>query len=190
MPAPVERMMAPDMFSGWGVRTLSTHESRYNPLSYHLGSVWPHDNSMLISGFRRYGQNEAALSIFEALCAAAGGFRNQRMPELYCGFARGAEETHPVPYPVACSPQARAAGAIPYGLTCLLGLAADATEGVLRVLEPCLPEWLDRLRLQGLRVGETSIDLDFERDAHRKVQFHCSPVKGILRVERISELPV
>ncbi len=185
-----QRMMAEDMFSGWGVRTLSTRERRYNPLSYHLGSVWPHDNAMLLSGFRRYGLNEPALRIFEALCAAASGFRNQRMPELYCGFPRGAEETHPVPYPVACSPQAWAAGAIPYALTSLLGLAADAPEGVLRILEPCLPDWISRLQLSGLRVGQALIDLVFERDARGNVQFESSHCTGELRVERIHELPV
>jgi len=186
--AVARRMMAPDMFSGWGVRTLSARERRYNPLSYHLGSVWPHDNAMLCAGFRRYGQNDAALRIFEALCAAASGFRNQRMPELYCGFERSAEETHPVPYPVACSPQAWAAGAIPYALTSLLGLVADAPAGVLRILDPCLPERLGRLRLTGLRVGEATVDLSFERDAHGEVQFEATVARGTLRIERIGEL--
>jgi len=177
------RMMAPDMFSGWGVRTLSSKERRYNPLSYHLGSVWPHDNALLCAGLRRYGRNESALRIFDALCAAASGFRNERMPELYCGFARSAEETHPVPYPVACSPQAWAAGAIPYALTSLLGLAADAPEALLRICDPLLPEWIGHLQLCGLRVGDASVDLTFERDAHGQVQYDAAVRSGTLRVE-------
>ncbi|HEY7929541.1 MAG TPA: glycogen debranching N-terminal domain-containing protein [Steroidobacteraceae bacterium] len=180
------RMMAPDMFTGWGVRTLSSKERRFNPLSYHLGSVWPHDNAMLCAGLRRYGQNESALRIFDALCAAASGFRNQRMPELYCGFTRSAEETHPVPYPVACSPQAWAAGAIPYALMSLLGLAPDAPAAQLRICDPCLPEWLGRLQLCGLRVGGASVDLLFERDAHAQVQFEATVRSGTLRIERIT----
>jgi glycogen debranching enzyme len=155
-------------------------------LSYHLGSVWPHDNSLLCAGFRRYGQNDAAIRIFDALCAAAGGFRNQRMPELYCGFPRGAEETHPVPYPVACSPQAWAAGAIPYALTSLLGLAPDALEGHLRLVDPCLPAWLGRLRLERVRVGDATVDLSFERDTHDALQFEAQVRSGTLRVERIA----
>lgn len=186
--AVARRMMQPDMFSGWGVRTLSSKERRYNPLSYHLGSVWPHDNALMCAGLRRYGQDEAALRIFDALCAAASGFRNQRMPELYCGFARSREETHPVPYPVACSPQAWAAGAIPYALTCLLGLAADAPAGVLRILDPCLPPHIGHLRLAGLRVGDATLDLCFERDARGQVQFEATVRSGTLRVERIREL--
>ena len=180
-----QRMMAPDMFSGWGVRTLSSRERRYNPLSYHLGSVWPHDNAMLCAGLRRYGHDESALRIFDAVCAAASGFRNQRMPELYCGFARSAGESHPVPYPVACSPQAWAAGAIPYALMSLLGLAADAPAAHLRICDPCLPEWVGRLQLCGLSVGQASVDLAFERDAHGQLQFEAAVRSGTLRVERI-----
>jgi glycogen debranching enzyme len=157
-------------------------------LSYHLGSVWPHDNSLVCAGFRRYGRNDAALRLFDALCAAASGFRNQRMPELYCGFARGAEESHPVPYPIACSPQAWAAGAIPYALTSLLGLQPDALAGRLRLVDPCLPAWIERLRLERLRVGEATLDLSFERDAHNELQFEAEIRSGTLRVERVAAI--
>ncbi|HLK71761.1 MAG TPA: glycogen debranching N-terminal domain-containing protein [Steroidobacteraceae bacterium] len=184
--AVAQRLMQPDMFSGWGVRTLSSREQRFNPLSYHLGSVWPHDNSIICAGFRRYGQNDAALRIFDALCDAARGFRNQRMPELYCGFERGAEESHPVPYPVACSPQAWAAGAIPYALTSLLGLTPDACANTLRVIDPILPEWLSRLQLTGLRVGDAQVDLTFERDAHGTLQLDSKLRCGTLHIERAS----
>lgn len=171
--AVIRRLMAADMFSGWGVRTLSANEVGYNPMSYHRGSVWPHDNALLCAGFRRYGDDQAALRIFEALYAVAAGFRNHRMPELYGGFERSAEESHPVPYPVACSPQAWAAGWIPYALVSLLGLQADALGNRLRVVRPCLPQWLERLALEGLRVGSARVDLLFRRGAGGAPRGRC-----------------
>lgn len=179
----IHRMMAADMFSGWGVRTLSAHEIGYNPMSYHRGSVWPHDNSLLCAGFRRYGDEEAALRIFEALYAAASGFRNHRMPELYCGFERSAEESHPVPYPVACSPQAWAAGSIPYALVSLLGLQPDALGAHLRIVRPCLPRWLERLALQGLRIGSSQVDLLFQRAGGGQLEVDSQVRAGTLQVE-------
>jgi glycogen debranching enzyme len=180
--AVIQRMLAEDMFSGWGVRTLSSREKRYNPLSYHLGSIWPHDNSLLCAGFRQYGANDEALQIFNALFDAASGFRDHRMPELYCGFARGAEESHPVRYPVACSPQAWAAGSIPYALTSLLGLQPDAPEGRLRIVDPCLPDWIDQLTIARLRVGPACVDLRFERDSHGHLRADSSVREGTLTV--------
>jgi glycogen debranching enzyme len=157
----VERLMAPDMFSGWGIRTLSSQQPGYNPMSYHLGSVWPHDNALILAGFRRYGHDVAALRVFDALFDAASRFRDYRMPELYCGFGRRAGEPQPIRYPVACSPQAWAAGAIPHALWNLLGLRADALRGRLRITRPCLPAWLDWLELHDKRVardGEPRVD--------------------------------
>jgi glycogen debranching enzyme len=175
-------MMAADMFSGWGVRTLSMRERRYNPLSYHLGSVWPHDNSLLCAGFRRYGADREALAIFDALFAAATGFRNLRMPELYCGFARSPEESQPVPYPVACSPQAWAAGAIPYALASLLGLEPDALAGRLRLTEPCLPDWLDRLEFNRVQIGRARVDLTFERGRNGRIEVGNRVREGTLQI--------
>jgi glycogen debranching enzyme len=159
----VDRMLARDSFSGWGVRTLSAHERAYNPMSYHRGSVWPHDNAMLIEGFRRYGHDEAALRIFDALFDAASSCRNDRLPELFCGFPRTERESAPVPYPVACNPQAWAAGALPYAVYTLLGLSADAARKRLVVRRPCLPERIDTLEVRGLRVGGTEVELSVER---------------------------
>jgi glycogen debranching enzyme len=180
--AVIERMMAPDMFSGWGVRTLSSNAVRYNPLSYHLGSVWPHDNSILCAGFRRYRGNRAALQIFDALFAAASGLRDHRMPELYCGFERSIEQSQPIPYPVACSPQAWAAGALPFALTSLLGLQPDAMHRRLQIIDPCLPGWLDRLALDNVQVGDACVDLQFERSGTQRVEVEARVRSGELRV--------
>jgi glycogen debranching enzyme len=98
----VERLMQPDMFSGWGIRTLSAHAAAYNPIGYHLGTVWPHDNSLILAGFRRYRHDAAALEVFDALFDAASLFRGYRLPELYCGHDRRESEDGPIPYPVAC----------------------------------------------------------------------------------------
>ncbi|MGH7928338.1 MAG: amylo-alpha-1,6-glucosidase, partial [Candidatus Binatia bacterium] len=119
-----ERIMQDDMFSGWGVRTLATSELRYNPVGYHVGSVWPHDNSMIGTGLRRYGFDEPALRIFEGLVEAAMHL-DHSLPELFSGFSR-ADYGEPVRYPVACHPQAWAAVAIPYLLGNLLGLVPQA----------------------------------------------------------------
>jgi glycogen debranching enzyme len=181
-----ERLMADDLFSGWGVRTLSSTETRYNPLSYHLGSVWPHDNSIILRGLRRYGHNGAALRIFDALFAAACGFPDHRMPELYCGLARREADRHPARYPVACSPQAWAAGALPYALVSLLGLEPDALAGCLYVCDPCLPEWLERITIQQIRVGAALLDLTFARQgAHVDVDVRLC--QGQLQVKQVKK---
>ena len=120
-----DHLLSSEMFSGWGIRTLSATALRYNPLAYHLGTVWPHDNSLIAAGFKRYGFNDAALRIFTAMMESATQFENDRLPELFGGFSREADRA-PVSYPIACSPQAWAAGTIPYLLTAILGLEPDA----------------------------------------------------------------
>lgn len=159
----VERLLAPDMFSGWGIRTFSADARPYNPMSYHVGSVWPHDNALIVAGFRRYGHDEPALQLFDALFAAASWCRNYRLPELFCGYPRSEREGGPVPYPVACSPQAWAAGALPYALWNLLGLSADAARGRLMLRRPRLPRELDALELRNLRIGRATVDLRLKR---------------------------
>ena len=158
----IDRLMAPDMYSGWGVRTLSAEERAYNPIAYHLGTVWPHDNSILAAGFRRYGRDEEALRIFHGLFDAAFHFHAHQLPEVFCGFSRQEYEI-PVNYPVACHPQAWAAGALPFLVTTLLGLEPDAFGKRLRIAHPVLPQGLDRLDVKGLRVGKASVDLAFQR---------------------------
>lgn len=160
-----ERLMRPDMFSGWGIRTLSTTSLCFNPLSYHLGSIWPHDNALIVGGLRRYGHDDAAKRVFGALYEAAGSFRDQRVPELYCGYDRDPAEASPVGYPVACSPQAWAAGALPYALWQMLGLRARTLERKLVLQRPCLPRQVEWLEILGLTVGDDTVDLRFERNA-------------------------
>jgi glycogen debranching enzyme len=155
-------LMAEHMFSGWGVRTLSDRNPAFNPLGYHTGSVWPHDTAMFACGLRRYGFDEEFLRVFDALLEAASRFDDYRLPELFGGFARRPGED-PVPYPVACRPQAWAAGSIPWLLAACLGLEPDALDGRLKVVRPLLPRWLGRLSLEGMRVGDALVDLRFER---------------------------
>ncbi len=158
----VARLMKEDMFSGWGVRTLSTGERRYNPVGYHLGTVWPHDNALLAAGFRRHHEDEAALEIFTAISEAAMHFRHHRLPEALAGFGREDFQV-PVHYPVACHPQAWAAGAVPFLLTTCLGLEPDAFNNRLQIVRPRLPQFVDRIALCGLRIGRGTADLEFRR---------------------------
>ena len=177
------RLLQDDMFSGWGIRTLSSREQRYNPLSYQLGSVWPHDNALILAGLKRYGCLKEAERVFAALQDAAGGLRGHRLPELYAGLARGPDELHPVRYPVACSPQAWAAAAMPYALASLLGLEPDAPAHRLRIVDPRLPPRIDRLSLAGVRVGEAIADLSFLRASDNNVAVSWLVRRGPLIVE-------
>jgi glycogen debranching enzyme len=173
-------LMAEHMFSGWGVRTLSDRNPGFNPLGYHTGSVWPHDTAMFACGLRRYGFDEDFLRVFDALLEAASRFDDHRLPELFGGFTRRPGED-PVPYPVACRPQAWAAGSIPWLLTACLGLEPDALHGRLRVVRPLLPGWVDRLSLDGMRVGDALVHLRFER-AGRQVVLADARIDGDLQL--------
>lgn len=159
-----KRLMEEDMFNGWGIRTLSAREKAYIPIAYHLGTVWPHDNAFIATGFRRYGFDDAALKVFEGILDAATHFHSYRLPELFAGFGRR-DYTVPVSYPVADHPQAWAAGATPYMLTTLLGLVPEGFNNQLRIVKPILPRFIHHLDLKGVRVGSGSADLRFERDA-------------------------
>ena len=161
--AVAERLLAPDMFSGWGVRTLSSECPAYNPMSYHNGSVWPHDNAIVAAGLKRYGHLEEVLRIATCLFEVAADARDARLPELYCGFVRS-EQAAVVAYPVACIPQAWAAAAPFLVLQAMLGISANAPAQALTIERPALPDWLGRIRLERLRVGEASVTLDFRRD--------------------------
>ena len=160
--AVVERLMAEDMFGGWGVRTLANTNPAYNPMSYHCGSVWPHDNAIIASGFRRYGFRDAATQVASALFDVARGAPDSRLPELYCGFKR--VSAAPVPYPVACVPQAWSAATPFLLLQTLLGLQADARSGSLTVHHPLLPDWLEEVQLSRLRIGNARVALRFRRE--------------------------
>ncbi|HXK32490.1 MAG TPA: glycogen debranching N-terminal domain-containing protein [Dehalococcoidia bacterium] len=156
------RLLSPPMFSGWGVRTLENTHPRYNPIGYHVGSIWPHDNSIAAMGLKMYGFEEEAGTIATALFDTAAAFPYFRLPELFSGDARS-EHNSPVPYPVACRPQAWAAGAIPYITQAMLGLQAEAPAKRLRVVSPRLPRWLDWIQVRDIRVGRGSVTLQFRR---------------------------
>lgn len=157
------RLLAPDMFSGWGIRTLSKTAAAYNPMSYHNGSVWPHDNALIAAGLKRYnfarGTNRVATALFDAAIHAD----YMRLPELFCGFTRRSPN-RPVSYPVACSPQAWAAGSPFLMLQAILGVSARAHENLLTVHMPHLPVWLNTVELRGLRVGTDRISMVFRRE--------------------------
>jgi glycogen debranching enzyme len=165
-----QRLLGEGLFSGWGIRTLSSAESYFNPMSYHCGSVWPHDNALIGYGMARYGFQEEASKIFQALYDSAIHFRDYRFPELFCGVERRVKGD-PVHYPVSCSPQGWAAGAPFLLLTGLLGLRPSAETDELAIVDPCLPPFLDRLRIDNLRIGSSRIALEFERKDERT---HCN----------------
>jgi glycogen debranching enzyme len=156
--AVVDRLTGPGLHSGWGIRTYAAGQPGYNPLSYHVGSVWPHDNALIIAGVKRYGFDAQANLLAGELFEVAQHFPDFRMPELYCGFDR-ASVAVPVPYPVACSPQAWSAAAPLLIIRSMLGLRARADEGVLELIRPHLPTWLGKLTVSNLRVGSASVDL-------------------------------
>ncbi|HEX8989876.1 MAG TPA: glycogen debranching N-terminal domain-containing protein [Rhodocyclaceae bacterium] len=157
-----DRLLRPDMFSGWGIRTLSTQERRYNPIGYHDGTVWPHDNAIAAAGFRRYGCIDHLGKVVDGIVDAAGHFAHERLPEVFAGFPR---EEFPVPvhYPVACHPQAWAAGAVPFMMESALGLRPHAFAHALRIVRPTLPGTVRQLTLARLRVGDAVVDVTFRR---------------------------
>ncbi len=158
----VQRLMASDMFSGWGIRTLSQREKGYNPIGYHVGSIWPHDNAMIADGFRRYGFQDEALQLFMGVFEAAMNFQEFQLPELYSGFSRE-QYNVPVHYPAACHPQAWAAGSIPYLLCSLLGLQPHAAERKLEIQQPTLPPSVSTLDIAGLHVGPFKVNIRYGR---------------------------
>jgi glycogen debranching enzyme len=180
-PQIAERLMAPDMFCGWGIRTLSSDSVAYNPMSYHNGSVWPHDNAIAAAGLKRYGFDEAAARIADGLFDMAAGARDHRLPELFCGFDRS-ESSSIVPYPVACVPQAWAAAAPLLLVQSLLGITAHAPENGLTVSRPRLPERLGSLDVAGIRVGDAHASVSFTRTGPEGTAFALRAVEGDLQV--------
>jgi len=158
----VDHLLRPSMFSGWGIRTYGADQRGYNPIGYHTGTVWPHDTSLIAAGFKRYGFDDASNRLAGQMMEAAQGFPDYRLPELFCGFDKTDAHT-PVPYPVACSPQAWAAGSSFLFLETMLGLRAHAERNELELLHPHLPDWLGKVTLTDLRVGDASVDLLFHR---------------------------
>jgi glycogen debranching enzyme len=179
-------LMSQALYSGWGVRTVATDASLYNPMSYHNGTIWPHDCSIVAAGLARYGMSSYAGRIFTGMFHAACHFSNFRLPELFCGFQRHAGEG-PVTYPSACTPQAWSSGAVFLMLEATLGVDINAPAGVVSVRQPYLPEWLDRVTLNNLAIGDCRATLEFRR---RKdgVEVGLTQVQGNLRLSRTDRM--
>jgi glycogen debranching enzyme len=155
-------LMGPSFFSGWGIRTVAREEHRYNPMSYHNGSVWPHDNALIAAGFARYGYKHAIDRVFKGMFDAASYMDLRRLPELYCGFQRG-RQRGPTLYPVACSPQAWAAGTPLMLLQSSLGLEFDPGRNEILLRKPRLPAFLEEVTLRHLNLGQSTVDLMLRR---------------------------
>jgi glycogen debranching enzyme len=173
-------LMSQQFFSGWGIRTLPTGAARYNPMSYHNGSLWPHDNALIAAGLARYGHAESAMRVFSSTFDASLHFDAHRLPELFCGFPRR-PGSGPTRYPVACSPQAWAAAAVFGLLQACLGLDVNANAPEIVLHTPRLPPFLDWIRISRLGAPGPSVDVVLQRhernvgvevirkDAHVKV---------------------
>jgi glycogen debranching enzyme len=160
--AVVDRLLDPTMDCGWGIRTYASGQPGYNPVGYHTGTVWPHDNALIAAGMKRVGRHDASDRIASRIFEAAQHSPDFRLPELFCGFDRGLADV-PVPYPVACSPQAWSAATSLSLLQTMLGMRADAARDILELDRPHLPAWLGKVTVHELRVGERTVDLLFHR---------------------------
>src|SRR5205823_2188401 len=150
-------LMDDTSFAGWGLRTVSAGEPRYNPMSYHNGSIWPHDNAIAAAGLARYGFTAAATRILDAMLDLSQAMELHRLPELLCGFHRRSDE-RPTQYPVACAPQAWAAGAVYMLLQAAIGMDIDAVRRRITFCRASLPASIDRLVLTNLTVGDARVD--------------------------------
>ena len=176
-------LMGPSFFSGWGIRTVAREELPYNPMSYHNGSVWPHDNALIAAGFARYGHKDAIDRVFQGLFDAASYMDLRRLPELFCGFQRG-RQRGPTLYPVACSPQAWAAGTPLLLLQSSLGLEFDSDRNEILLRNPRLPTFLDEVTLRNLRLGQSVVDLTLRRHGN-DVSLQVLRNEGHIRVAAV-----
>jgi glycogen debranching enzyme len=174
------RLLAEDMWSGWGIRTLSERHPAYNPFSYQCGSVWPHDNAIIAAGLRRYGLDEQAARVARAIFDAAERFQSRRLPELFAGLPRD-EGGFPIQYLGANVPQAWAAGAVIQLLDALLGLTPDAANHQLH-LRPALPPWLETITIENLTIGSSTVDLQVRRNGDSGYSIDLTRQRGTLEI--------
>ncbi len=163
IPDVVRRLMAPDMFTGWGIRTLSKEARFYNPVSFYNGSVWPFDTALIANGLKKHGYVQEANRLAWGLVEAAAAHEYARLPEMFCGLTRQASD-RPVSFPMACSPDANSAAALFLVLQSMLGIYAQAEENIVNVHNPVLPRWLGEVTLSNLRIGRTTMRLRFRRE--------------------------
>ncbi len=179
-PRLVETLMSPAMYSGWGIRTLGTDERRYNPMSYHNGSIWPHDTALVGMGLARYGFRDEAVRLLTGLFDASLFMPLHRMPELFCGFARRPAK-RPADYAESCAPQAWSSVAALSLLDAVLGLEVDAHAHKACIEHPVLPPYLDWVRLEGVRLGDASVNLEFMRE-HGRAAVSVTDFRGDIEV--------
>src|SRR5579859_3206565 len=179
-----DTLMTPDSFTGWGIRTVATNEARYNPLSYHNGSVWPHDNSIVANGMAKFGHKKTAGQILIAMLDLSGEVELHRLPELFCGLRRRPTEG-PTLYPVACSPQAWAAAAPFFILEGCLGISVRAELRRIIFDHPFLPEGISQLSIRNLRCGKAAADLLLERRGD-SVLVHCESKQDDVEIMTIT----
>ena len=173
-------LMSSKFFSGWGIRTVALGEVRYNPMSYHDGSIWPHDNALIALGMARYGLKRSVAHLFKGLFDAASYMDLRRLPELFCGFRRE-RRRGPVLYPVACAPQAWASATAFTLLEAALGLEFDAARGEIRLRDPRLPEFINEVVLRDLQLGPSSVDLRVRRHGE-EVSLEVLRTRGQIQV--------
>ncbi len=179
-----DRLLAPDLWNGWGVRTLSTRHPSYNPFAYHLGTVWPVESATFALGAKRYGLDHAVERIATGLFTAAGHSHRMRLPEVLSGHGSDVTEV-PVVYPMAKSPQAWSAAATIQALQILLGIQPFAAANLLALVRPRLPGWLPALTVRGVRVGDAVVDLAFERQADGTTAHDATVHEGTLHVVEV-----
>jgi glycogen debranching enzyme len=180
-------LLRADFYSGWGVRTVAKGEARYNPMSYHDGSIWPHDNAMLAQGLARYGAKSGVITIFESLMRATSYLDHRRIPELYCGFARRPGRG-PTLYPAACSPQAWAASA-PFSLIqSMLGLEFKPEEAEIRLNNPVVPQLAGAITLRNVRLGNASADFTVH-PSPGGIALEVLRTQGDLRISLVVDTP-
>ncbi|HEY5412163.1 MAG TPA: hypothetical protein VIJ94_15695, partial [Caulobacteraceae bacterium] len=175
-----ERLQKPDMWSGWGIRTLSADHKSFNPFKYQVGAVWPHDNGFIAQGLKRYGLHEETCAVAHSITQAAGYFAMNQLPELYAGTQRD-PSNFPVQYLGANVPQGWAAGAVFSLLQAMLGFQPDAPNQMLYV-DPHLPAWMPDLTVRDLRLGSTRFDIEFVRHGHTtRFEVTKGPKKRVAR---------
>jgi len=183
--AVADRMLSPSLFSGWGVRTVADRAIRYNPMSYHNGSIWPHDNALIGAGLGVCGRREGVDRLLKGLLDAAMLMDQHRLPELFCGFPRR-HGRGPVLYPVACSPQAWASGALFYLLQSLLGLSIDGQHRTLRFERPLIPHWLGHVELTKLAVGSARVSVRLTRGTRGQAELTVLANDGGAAIELVN----
>jgi glycogen debranching enzyme len=176
----VRTIMSASLYSGWGVRTLGSGERRYNPMSYHNGSIWPHDTALIGMGMAQYGFRMEAMRLLTGLFEAAMYMPLRRMPELFCGFSRRAAK-RPANYAESCAPQAWSSAAVCGLLDAILGLSVDARAHQARIEHPALPPYVDWVRLRGVRLGDARVSLEFRRE-HEQVAVSVTEYSGDVQV--------